>query len=144
MVSYEIYREDGGNGITFVHMLYYIMINNCTLWIGQIMFYRPIKVHRHRTKSEGGVCSPWDISLIALPNSVAEVMIGVLYTHNPFRGDWCIMCCKQVICFCASQNIHTSSNASFYCIRLIAQTTTVREIIRNRTIWYFVWNLSWW
>jgi hypothetical protein len=22
MVLYEIYREDGGNGITFVHMLY--------------------------------------------------------------------------------------------------------------------------
>jgi len=22
VVSYEIYREDGGNGITFVHMLY--------------------------------------------------------------------------------------------------------------------------
>ena len=26
MVSYEIYREDGGNGITFVHMLYYIKV----------------------------------------------------------------------------------------------------------------------
>jgi hypothetical protein len=23
---YEIYREDGGNGITFVHMLYYIKV----------------------------------------------------------------------------------------------------------------------
>jgi hypothetical protein len=26
MVLYEIYREDGGNGITFVHMLYYIKV----------------------------------------------------------------------------------------------------------------------
>jgi hypothetical protein len=26
-VSYEIYREDGGNGITFVHMLYIKMID---------------------------------------------------------------------------------------------------------------------
>jgi len=25
MLLYEIYREDGGNGITFVHMLYYQM-----------------------------------------------------------------------------------------------------------------------
>jgi len=26
MFLYEIYREDGGNGITFVHMLYYINV----------------------------------------------------------------------------------------------------------------------
>ena len=26
MVLYEIYREDGGNGITFVHMLYILFL----------------------------------------------------------------------------------------------------------------------
>ena len=28
MVLYEIYREDGGNGITFVHMLYIRTLTN--------------------------------------------------------------------------------------------------------------------
>jgi hypothetical protein len=32
MVLYEIYREDGGNGITFVHMLYTMQINKLNSW----------------------------------------------------------------------------------------------------------------
>ena len=40
MVLYEIYREDGGNGITFVHMLYRIYKFHfllCTMYINSFM-----------------------------------------------------------------------------------------------------------
>jgi type IV secretory pathway VirB4 component len=32
MVLYEIYRKDGGNGITFVHMLYSLILNEGFLY----------------------------------------------------------------------------------------------------------------
>ena len=44
MVSYEIYREDGGNGITFVHMLY-IVKNIKFIYMSFDEFFLPVS-HR--------------------------------------------------------------------------------------------------
>jgi hypothetical protein len=44
MVLYEIYREDGGNGITFVHMLYKQTITNPFV----VLYYKQTNPSSHQ------------------------------------------------------------------------------------------------
>ena len=39
MVLYEIYREDGGNGITFVHMMYIVTYSGMLVLEGKIQLW---------------------------------------------------------------------------------------------------------
>jgi hypothetical protein len=54
VVLYEIYREDGGNGITFVHMLYV----KCSFNMGNIIFVKNISHAISKAKNATKVILP--------------------------------------------------------------------------------------